>query len=162
MKGGKQFKEANRLLAVNNSIWGSLSDEQKKASVLGRVNFLKEAAYVGHAEAQYDLACFYEYGAFINEKSYFVDKNKMRFWMIKSANNHFPPAVERIAMLYESDEVLQNLEKALEFYELYDQLTAVKMSKNRKLFLLQLEKGLFEQTSTGYYQLKKGWRKLIK
>jgi hypothetical protein len=162
MKGDKYWKISCDIERQNNLIWSNLSAEEKIRNVLSSVYYLRRAAYLNHPEAQYELACFYEFGVHINGIFLFRNRKKMVYWTLKAANNNHPEAVEAMAMLYESDFELQNLDKALEYYKLYENLKGLKISRNRKLFTKQLEKGLFVKNEKGYFELKKDWKELIR
>jgi hypothetical protein len=162
MKGSKDFEKAEKLRSKLYQEWNNLSHEQKFKKIDEKLKFLRKAAYAGHNEAQYYLACFYEFGIHSNKRWYYVSRKKMAYWMLKSANNGFPNAIENMAILYESERGIQNFELAKKYYELYDSVMGITMGKNRKLFLEQLNKGLFVKDEDGYYSIIKNWKKHIK
>ncbi len=162
MEGNKKYKEAIELKRQYDEIWDTLTTEDRIKKVKNRILCLSKAAYLGHEQAQYELACFYKYGIYSDGSFFLSNKRKYIFWMNKSAENKYPPAVEWMAILYESEPKIQDFEKAKAHYELYDSLMGIKMSKNRRLFLQQLDKGLFIKNKKGNYELVSNWKKLIR
>lgn len=162
MKGDKYFQLAEKIRFENYQNWDTYNTKQQMQRVEKRLDYLRKAAYVGHPQAQFDLACFYQYGVYVNGNFYFYNEDKMLYWMKKAAHALYPDAAENMALLYESNPQIQDLQKAKEYYALFDEITGQKMSKNRKLFLKQLDNGLFMQDPNGYYKLVKDWKKRLK
>lgn len=135
MKGDKHFLISEKIRYELYEKWNVYTEEQKKQWVGKQLEHLRKAAYAGHPEAQFNLACFYEYGVMVNDVFYFHNEDKMIYWMKKAAASLYPDAVENMALLYESNPVIRDWERAKVYYELYDKLTIQKMGAYRKDFL---------------------------
>ena len=162
MKGQKHFLLSEKIRLKNYKNWNSYTFRQKQSWIERRLYHLRKAAYAGQPEAQFSLACFYEYGVYIDGHFYLNKKTKMIYWMRRAADALWPDAAEHMAMLYETHPRIQNLKQAKIYYELYDELIGAKMSKNRKLFLKQLKKGAFIKDDNGYYKLAEDWKERLK
>jgi TPR repeat protein len=74
-------------------------------------NCLKSAAKNGHAEAQFDLSIIYRTG-----RGVVKDKRKAEKWLIKSANNESPRALQYLALKYYQDPP-KDEKKAIELFK---------------------------------------------
>lgn len=123
------------------------SENYKAASVL-----FFEAAYVGHAKAQYDLGNLYHYGKGVEK-----DMKKSFEWTLKAADNGVTDAMFVIGSLYLQGNgvVTPNAEKAYE-YTLKAAINGHTKAKTFTGFMLYNGKGVTKNQSIGIEWLKQG------
>jgi len=99
---------------------------------------IRKAAYLGHGEAQFDLALHYEEYNFFGKNEFFNPK-KVFYWSKKACENNVSAACNNLGTYYESGTGCnKNLTMAIQYYNLavnlgskeaIENLTILKKSK---------------------------------
>jgi TPR repeat protein len=140
MKGQKKYKQAIELI---NQLQGNFKNLSRKEVLSQHERYLKlvrEAAYVGNTEAQFELGLNYE------DQNYFIpnpmyDVKKRFYWYSKAANSNHPESCNNLASLYEKGEgTKKNLKKALFLYKKAYQLGCTYAKENYNILLKELSR----------------------
>ncbi len=118
-----------------------LGIEDKKVAYKDYLTGIRELAYKGHPEAQFDLAGHYEDIGFWGIPNPFYNVKKRFYWYSKAASNGHAEAHNNLAHLYELGEGCEkNISKALVLYEKSAQLGSPNGKKNLQLLKKQLNR----------------------
>ncbi len=140
MKGDKIYLEAK-------FIGRELYNHKRRISKIDKAKLykkylllLRRAAYIGHPEAQYDLAQQFEdmNYLYLNNPNY--NPEKSFFWYEKATIKNHPAACNNLAFLYETGKGCnKNLRKALVLYKKSADLGDPIGKKNYKIMLRQMK-----------------------
>jgi TPR repeat protein len=138
MKGKKKYKQAIELINQLQKNFKTLSRSEVLNQHERYLRLVREAAYIGNAEAQFELGLNYE------DQNYFIpnpmyDVKKRFYWYSKAANSNHPEACNNLASLYEKGEgTKRNLKKALAFYKKAYELGCTYAKENYNILLKEL------------------------
>lgn len=138
MKGEKKYVKAIEVINQLQVNFRSLSRKEVLNQHAKYLRLVREAAYKGNTEAQFELGLNYE------DQNYFIPNPmynvKRRFyWYSKAAKANHPEACNNLASLYEKGEgIKKNLKKALLFYKKAYELGCSYAKGNYKILLKEL------------------------
>lgn len=126
MKGLKQYREAQEILDKLYDGTIPLKKEVKVSLYYEYINSIRKSAYLGFADAQFELALHYE------EINYFginpkYNKMKCKYWYNKACNGGVAESCNNLAIIYESE---NEIELSAKFYEKAIKLGSVNAIEN--------------------------------
>ncbi len=150
MKGQKIYEQSKIIheeMYMNTT--SSSTRSEKKAELYRKyLHLLRKAAYLGHPDAQNDLAQTYEDMNYLYFENPFYNPKKCIYWYTKASLQNHAVACNNLAPFYERGiGVKQNIKKALQLYKKSAELGYDYGKKNYKLMVRQIAKG---------YKFKKG------
>jgi len=128
MKGGKKYLEAQ---LVSDKLYQKkiqLDVDSKKRLYLDYLTLLKESAYKGYPEAQFELALHYEEINFFGINPNF-NSEKCKYWHNKACKSGVAEACNNLAIIYENE---KKMDLAEEFYRKAIKLGSVNAKNNFK------------------------------
>lgn len=133
MKGDKHYQQGMLLLNSLHKKYKKMREEEISAQHSRYISLIRKAAYLGHVEAQYELALNYE------DQNYFLinpifNISKRAYWYNKACSASHPDACNNLASLYERGEgVKKNLKKAALLYRKAYKLGCAHAKENYRL-----------------------------
>jgi TPR repeat protein len=140
MKGNRIYLKAKAVHEKMYALSGRIKDEQRRNIYNEYFNLLKRAAYVGHADAQFDLGQQYETMNYLSIENPKYNPKKCIYWYTKAAEQSHAAACNNLATFYESGQGCEkDLEKALALYKKSAELGDALGKKNYKIMKRQMQ-----------------------
>lgn len=118
MRGDKIYIKAKALHEKMYECPDQIKEEDRKDIYNEYFNLLKRAAYLGHADAQYDFGQQYETMNYLSIENPKYNPKKCIYWYTKASAQNHAAACNNLASFYESGEGCEkDLEKALALYK---------------------------------------------
>ncbi|HEY1201960.1 MAG TPA: tetratricopeptide repeat protein [Niastella sp.] len=118
---------------------GQIKEEDRKNIYNEYFKLLKRAAYLGHADAQYDLGQQYETMNYLSIENPKYNPAKCIYWYTKASVQNHAAACNNLATFYESGEGCEkDVEKALALYKRSADLGYSPGKKNYKIMKRQM------------------------
>ena len=147
MKGQKAYSLAKSIHEKFYQYPNELSETAKKELYNEYFKLVRKSAYLGHLEAQYDMAQQYESMSFLGVQNPIYNPKKRIFWYSKACSKGHSDACNNLASIYELGEGCeQNLDLALRLYEKSAKLGSINGKKNYEIMLRDMAKGGRYQT----------------
>jgi len=103
---------------------------------------IRKAAYLGNADAQYELALTYEDMNYLYFENPYFNPKKCIYWYTKACNQNHADACNNLASFYERGMgCKQNIKQAVILYKKSSDLGHELGKKNYKLILKQIKQG---------------------
>lgn len=139
MRGDSIYLKAKAVHEKMYALSGRIKDEDRKVIYNEYFSLLKRAAYVGHADAQYDLGQQYETMNYLSIENPKYNPAKCIFWYTKASVQNHAAACNNLATFYESGEgCKKDLKKALALYKKAADLGDSPGKKNYRIMKRQL------------------------
>ncbi|MCS3799360.1 tetratricopeptide repeat protein [Niastella sp. OAS944] len=139
MKGDRVYLKAR---AVHEKMYispGQIKEEDGRNIYNEYFKLLKRAAYLGHADAQYDLGQQYETMNYLSLENPNYNPAKCIYWYTKASAQDHAAACNNLASFYESGEGCEkDVEKALALYKKSADLGDPLGEKNYKIMKGQM------------------------
>ncbi len=142
MKGTNAYNAALYVYKKISEHTSLLSVCKKRNLYKKYLSLLRESAYSGHLEAQYDLGQQYENISFLGMPNPKYNPKKCIYWYTKASKGGHAEAYNNLAHLYETGQGCQrNLQRALKLYKNSAELGSLHGKKNYKIMLKDMSKG---------------------
>lgn len=139
MKGDRIYLKAKEVHKKMYEFPDQIKEEDRKDIYNEYFNLLKRAAYLGHADAQYDFGQQYETMNYLSIENPKYNPKKCIYWYTKACVRNHAAACNNLATFYESGEgCKKDLKKALALYKKSADLGYSLGKKNYKIMKRQL------------------------
>lgn len=139
MKGERIYLKAKAVHEKMYALSGQIKEEEKEIIYNEYFTLIKRAAYLGHADAQYDLGQQYETMNYLNIENPKYNPTKCIYWYTKACAQNHAAACNNLAAFYESGTGCEkDLQKALMLYKKSAELGDSLGKENYKIMKQQL------------------------
>jgi TPR repeat protein len=140
MRGDRIYLRAKAVHEKMYELSGRTKEEERISIYNEYFNLLKRAAYLGHADAQYDLGQQFETMNYLSIENPKYNPSKCIYWYTKAAEQNHAAACNNLATFYESGQGCEkDLEKALALYKKAAELGDPQGKENYKIMKRQLQ-----------------------
>jgi hypothetical protein len=140
MEGQKTY---NLAMAIHQKMYARPHSAEEQEELHAQYfKLIKQAAYRGHIEGQYDLAQLYEDIGYLGIPNPIGNPKMCIYWYTKACQRGHAEACNNLATFYESGKGCnQNLDVALDLYKRSANFGSPNGKKNYKIMLRDMSKG---------------------